>query len=29
VEDGYVTSFKGRLQLNVGFTGRVVLLGAT
>ncbi len=26
VEDGYVTSFRGRLQLNVGFTGRVVLL---
>jgi replication factor A1 len=28
VEDGYVTAFKGKLQLNVGFTGRVVLLGA-
>ncbi len=26
VEDGYVTSFRGELQLNVGFTGRVVLL---
>ncbi len=26
VEDGYVTSFRGRLQLNVGFTGRVVVL---